>query len=206
MDIFSPLYPNGANINGLPPLTLPFFVKSGISLSFIVYILIALSTILLFLRINKELIKKILLVAWIITSLLYTIQSGVQVYAENDNKVYGGKSLSELRENTTSDGYYGFLEFSQRVIPPKVPVSLFVSIDPAKHGYFIQKASYYLYPHAIANDANYILIFNADNVTFNQSRNEMNISQEGQIVKTVKNVYLLSVYKEGQYILIKKLN
>lgn len=194
MNIFFPLYPNGAYINSLPSLITP--------LSFIVCIFIVLSIILLFFRVNQELIKKILLGVWIITSLLYTIQSGVQVYAES--KVYGGKSLSQLSEMRTIDGYYGFLEFSQKLIPQKAPVSLFVSTNPLIYGYLIQKAPYYLIPHPITNDANYILIFNADNVDFNQSKNEMNISEEGHIVKTINNVYLLSVYKEGQYILIKK--
>ena len=175
MDILSFLIPRPIFINKLPSI---YFLT--IPLDIVVYFLAGLLIIILVLKAEKKFTEAILLGGWLILSLLYLVQSGIQTYTEN--LLFGNKSLDELREMTTSNNFYSFLQFALKSVPEKEPVTLYL---PENSNYFKQKAPYFIYPHLITNDASYILIFKNDNVKLN------------------KQVQLLVEYKPGMYLFKK---
>lgn len=188
MDLFSPLLPRTGYINSLPPFYL--IVRLDI-----IFYLTAGFAIILLLRGYFELIGKIVLSVWLLTSLLYLIQTGTQLYFES--KVFAGKSLEELRDLTTGEGYYSFLKFAQKDIPPNEPVTLYL---PGNSTYLLQKSPYYLYPHPITDDASYILVFKTKDVDFNRQKGQLTINGE----KVISNIQLFKDYSPDAYVIVKK--
>lgn len=89
-----------------------------------------------------------------------------------------GRSLDEKREITTGGGFYEFMNYAQKVLPPNVNVSLMVPSDFHK-----QKGPYYLYPHRVLSPAPYIVVYHQD-------------------VGAIKSDYVLfAKFRENEYIL-----
>ncbi len=190
VDILSPFIPHPSYINNLPPLYI-----MGLPVDIMIYLVFGILIVLFLFKKQKEYIK-VIIILWFIISLLYTTQAGVQVYAEG--VIFGGKSLDELRNITTSNNFYNFLKFAQTHLPNNEPVMLLVPKNPL---YFSQKAPYYLYPHLIKNNASYILVFNAVNVKFNEEEQKLIIDDNGK-VETIK-AQLLAKLNDNEYVLIK---
>ena len=65
-----------------------------------------------------------------------------------------GKTLDEKRALTTGGGFYDFILFCNKVLPERVDVAL---IAPAP--YPKTKGAYYLYPHRVLDQADYLLVY-----------------------------------------------
>lgn len=189
VDVFSPFVPRPIYINNLPPLS-----ALDLPVDIIIYLVLGVLIVFFLIKKQKEYIKKVIIILWVTTALLYTLQSGIQAYAES--VIFGGKSLDELRNITTSNNFYNFLKFAQTHIPNDQPVTLILPKDPP---YFHQKAPYYLYPHPIKNDALYILVFNAPYVKFNQEEQELIIDGRKEII----NAKLRAKLNDNEYILLR---
>lgn len=137
-----------------------------------------------------------LIALWLILSVLYTIQAGIQVYTEN--MIFSGKSLDELRSLTTAGNFYNFLKSVQDYVPDK-NVLLFI---PPDNPYFSQKTNYYLYPYITTEDARHILVFNNPKVKFNEKEGKL-IINDGKEEKII-DVLMLKKFSETEYILMKK--
>lgn len=185
-----------ADINGLPTPTV-----FSISLYKLVFLVLLGAGVYLLLRKDSsfKLLARILTGVWLFLGLVVLLSQLVQVKAEY--RVFSGKSLAELRELTTSGGYYSFLQFAQEKIPPKSPV---VVILPRGSDYFWQKTEYYLYPHPVVGDAEYFLIFESDHARYDSENQRLTYFTElGRgAEKIVEGVEVLAVYTPTQFILM----
>lgn len=184
MDIFSVYIPRPVFINSLPSASI-----FGIPLGLVFYLITALILVLFFFKAEKETLGKIIIGAWFSISLLFLVQSGIQSYTES--MIFKGKSLDELRDITTPNGFYPFLLFAQKNIPPKSSVSLYLPENSDTQRY---KAPYYLYPHPVISEGEYILAFHSD-IKLEKGQGELVLGD-----KTIK-VELVSEFKENEYIL-----
>lgn len=193
MELFEILLPHSRNINGLPALT--FF---SFPLETILYCATVVVLVLIFLNIDKEKIKQLIIGSWLVMSLLYTIQSGFQVYHEA--RLFGGKPLAELRNLTTANDFYLFLIDSSKHLPYQEPVTLFAKNNLP---FYKQKAPYYLYPHSITENAKYFLIFDPENIKFENNNSQVTIIEKGKEPKSISDIKVLEKFSDSRY-LIKK--
>ncbi|MFC1568427.1 hypothetical protein ACFL37_01870 [Candidatus Margulisiibacteriota bacterium] len=101
--------------------------------------------------------------------------------ASADHKKFWGRSLEEKHDLIMGGGYYDFLAYCNKVLPPRADIDMYAVGD-----FYRSRGPYYLYPHRIKKNPPYIIIFHKE------------VAKD-----VVKGYSLFAKYKEGEYILKK---
>jgi hypothetical protein len=143
---------------------------NGRPINFYLYILLLLVFVLAWLNGLRQ-AKKQALLATARQALYTTLIAAIVLAALLEVRLWGdyaqtarldfnslwGKTLDEKRALTTGGGFYDFMLFCHKALPARVDVSL-IAPDP----YPKNKGSYYLYPHRVVDQAEYLLVYDGN--------------------------------------------
>lgn len=102
----------------------------------------------------KEYAFKIIILIWIVLWVVFHFMSSAKDLA-NYNEVKG-LSLEQKHAYIIGEELYDFLLFCRMKLPLRQKVSLVANFK----GYSYYKFRYYLYPHRICDDADYVIVYN----------------------------------------------
>lgn len=194
MDIFGFLVPSPKFVNGLPSLSFLDYTLDGL-----IYIIALVPIILWIFKFNKNKIAQVFIAGWFLVSFLYLIQSTAQAYAEYN--LLGNKSIEELRNITTANNFYAFIQEAKKQLEPDEEIKI---ITPEAGDYFERKAPYFLYPHPLTSNAKVILIFNLNLEKTKNKQNEIKLKRNKDNEIILGNIESIDPLNGGYLVRIKK--
>lgn len=128
----------------------------GRSIFYYLNLLILICAVLLFLIKNTGYTLFLILILWGILE-VNTLTNNWVLFQHN--LPFWGKSLEEKRAMQNVKDFYKFIKFAEKIIPAD---SSFEILTHPKYPYTQARAGYYLYPRKMAENAPYLLIFDAE--------------------------------------------
>ncbi len=138
-------------------------------------------------KIGSKKIVIICLIFWV--ALDFRILIDLARTAILDAQTFYGKSLDEKRALITHGGYFSFLKFAESKLPKGTSFNI---LHPPHYYYSREKAYYYLYPTHIADEANYLIVYDPEKILDKEANDYLE-----------KGYKLFARHKEGEYILKK---
>ncbi|NQU16565.1 MAG: hypothetical protein HQ564_00750 [Candidatus Saganbacteria bacterium] len=162
----------GSTINNIPNSS---FLGKPITFYIYVFLFISIFVLLIKRKDPGSKIVSILFVFWILLA-INSEYNNINIIRSDWHLL--GKTLEQKQALTTDPAFYAFLTFCKEKLPPKSKIKFLTAA-----GYFDSKGAYYLFPHLISDEPDYLLIY----------------KKSPELDSTKYTLY--SKYKEGEYIL-----